>query len=110
MVTWQDLSAKFEVSSVERAQRLERRLASVLRQLEIRIAEVDQLRHDLDGDLLSSSRGQQLQRRLVDLEREAGAWQGQYERVMATKTMRALRVPRSLYGRLRARLGYGNPP
>jgi hypothetical protein len=68
------------------------------------------LRHDLDRDLRSSSRGQQLERRLLELEREAGAWRGQYERVMATKTMRALRVPRSLYGRLRARLGHRNPP
>jgi hypothetical protein len=107
-VSWHELPAEFAVSPDERAQRLERRLASVLRQLELRIAEVDQLRHDFDRQLLSSSRGQQLQRRLVELEREAVTWRGQYERLMATKTMRALRVPRSLYGRLRPRLD-GSP-
>jgi hypothetical protein len=102
-MSWHELPAEFRVGPEERAQRLERRLASVLRQLELRIAEVDHLRSDFDRHMLSTSRGQQWQRRLVDLEREAAAWRSQYERLMATKTMKALRVPRSLYGRLRDR-------
>jgi hypothetical protein len=84
--------------------RLERRLDRVLRQLELRIAEIDRLHANYERQLLVTARGRQLQRRLVELEREAAAWRGHYEGLMAAKTMKALRLPRAVYGALRAGL------
>jgi chromosome segregation ATPase len=97
-----------------RAARLERRAAGLVRQLELRIAEVEDLRARLAA-LDTTSRSQQLE---LDQERRAREHHeeqvreereelaaarvkaDEYDRIMRTKTMKWLRVPRAVYTRI----------
>jgi hypothetical protein len=97
---WQELPEKFEVSSAAETARLQRRLEYVLRQLEWRIMEADRLR------VQAAEEHAQLEVLHDELEaqnREAVAWRNAYESLMATKTVRAARLPRALYARIRGR-------
>lgn len=76
--------------------RLERRLERVLRQLDVRITEIEQLRRELTS---GAARAAELEGRLDEATREANQWRENYRRLMATKTYRTLRIPRTLYAR-----------
>ena len=95
-MTWQELLTTFDVGPEERLLRLQRRLDRVLRQLELRITEVDQLRSDCEQQLLVASRGQQSQRRMAVLAGDAAVWRGHYARLLATRTTKARRSLRAL--------------
>lgn len=83
------LPRELDMADDARVAHLERRVAALTRQLEIRIGEVAAARDERD----------QLRRQLD----AAMAKADDYERLMATATMRLLRVPRDFYGRLRDR-------
>lgn len=90
-MSWSELPTTLDVGPEDRGRRVERRLGAVLRQLEQRIAELDRQRSEIAA-------------LRADVERhraEAERWRGEHEALMATKTMRALRLPRSLYSRFR---------
>jgi hypothetical protein len=86
---WQDLPTEVEIGDEDRVARLEARLAHVLRQLETRIAQVDELNAEIV--------------RLRSAREDADRYRRQFDALMATKTMRALRIPRQLYTKARAR-------
>lgn len=118
---WQKLPETFEVSGEAATARLQRRLTYVVRQLEWRIEEADRVgsrldeaRTQLEWRVEEAARMEaavedahaQLDRLRQELDartREADAWRRAYEATMATKTMRAARVPRALYARVRGR-------
>lgn len=82
-------------------ERYERRAAALQRQLERRIAEVDQLRAEVAA-LTAQLAGDGV----VVHPPAVAEWRAkaaEYDALMATKTMHVLRIPRALYGRLLAR-------
>ena len=114
-VGWQEFPGIFETTRDATTGRVQRRLGYVLRQLEWRINEANGLRAkvidaeaQLDGlrARLNDAEAQlEILRQQVDVrDREADAWRNAYEAMMATKTMRAVRIPRALYARIRGRL------
>ena len=100
-VRWQDLPATFEVGTDVTTERVQRRLEYVSRQLEWRIAEADRLRAQADE---TQARLDMERQRLDVQSRETQVWRSAYEAIMRTKTVRAARVPRALYARIRGRL------
>jgi dephospho-CoA kinase len=105
-VSWQELPALLEVDAEERADRLERRLDSVLRQLEWRIAEVDGLRAELQREQRARRRAEQagpgayvfvLPAALSETLRR-----GQ-QKLVVLKASPRLQIPRAMYRRLRPR-------
>jgi chromosome segregation ATPase len=102
---WQELPGTFEASGDAETARLERRLEYVLRQLEWRIMEADRLRAQIDETQaqIDETHAQldTLRQQLDVQSRETDAWRQEFEAVMATKTMRAARMPRTLYARIR---------
>ncbi len=97
-VGWQELPGIFEASSNATAERVQRRLEYVLRQLEWRIMEADRLSAKVEED---QAQLDFLRQQLADQSRETDVWRNAYESIMATKTMRAARMPRALYARVR---------
>jgi hypothetical protein len=83
-----DLPAELDISEAARADRLDRQLAGMRRQLERRIAEVEQLRARLGEEPTPAG----------ELARKAA----EYDALMRTKTMRLLAYPRVQWGRLLA--------
>jgi hypothetical protein len=99
-VGWQQLPGTFEASSDATTARAQRRLEYVLRQLEWRIMEADGLWAKVDE---TQAQLDILRQQVAVRSREAEAWRNEYEATMATKTMRAARIPRELYARIRGR-------
>lgn len=83
------LEELWEPDPAAEAERVTRRLAAVLRELERRSSDADRLQ--TERDLLAAE--------CHDLRQRAS----QYDALMATKTMRLLAVPRQFYARLRQR-------
>ena len=82
-------------------ERYARRAAALQRQLELRAAEVDQLRAEVAAlTARLAGAGEPVYAPAVVEWRAKAA---EYDALMATKTMHALRIPRALYGRLLAR-------
>ena len=93
-----------EVSSEALAERLQRRVTALERQLEARIAQVDDLRARLAQQerLTAEARGDASRSRAeADVLRPKAA---EYEALMRTFTMRALDRPRVLYAAARRRV------
>lgn len=89
-------SDRLEVSAEARAERLARRVAALERQVEARIGQVDDLRRRLAHA--------ERQAMPIGSELESSRKAAEYDALMATFTMRALRLPRSVYGDVRRRL------
>ena len=90
-------SDRLDVSAEARAERLARRVAALERQIESRIEQVEDLRRRLAH---AEREGMATGSDPVEARRKAA----QYDALMATFTMRALRVPRAVYGEVRRRL------
>lgn len=75
-----------------------RRAAALERQLELRTAEVDRLRAEV-AVLAGGGSGSAYSPVVAEWQAKAA----EYDALMATKTMHALRIPRAVYGRLLAR-------
>lgn len=86
-------------------ERYERRAAALQRQLERRIAEVDQLTAEVAA-LTAQLAGEGVVVHPSVVAPVMVQWQAkatEYDALMATKTMHVLRIPRALYGWLLAR-------
>jgi hypothetical protein len=95
-VEWQNLPDSLEVDDRARADRVERRLAAVVRQLESRIAETESLRARLDQMEQRRLAAFPLRDRLVALSNLARA------KVISAKASPRLSVPREAFRRLRS--------
>ena len=84
---------RLEIPPDARLERLQRRVAALERQLDARIAQVEELRHRLDD-----------QERLMGQVDVLQSKAGQYDALMRTFTMRALSRPRAWYAAARRRL------
>jgi predicted nucleic acid-binding Zn-ribbon protein len=107
---WRDLPPDLEVDDSARAARLERRVAAVLRQLDLRRDElersreevrtlqqdIDHLRVTLDREAEQAAAAREA---LINTEQEANRWRTAYEELSSSKTMRVVRIPRSFYSR-----------
>jgi septal ring factor EnvC (AmiA/AmiB activator) len=126
--SWTELPATLEAPTQARADRVERRLGRVLRHLEARLSELDQLRAALaisrrEAGLLQTSLGTaeqanaDLRQRCSDLDRENRALaercrdrSAAYDSLLATKSMRMLAMPRRIYGHVLQSTGRRRPP
>lgn len=90
-------SDRLNVSTEARAERLARRVAALERQVEARVEQVEDLRRQLaHAERQATSNASELA--------EARRIKAEYDALMATFTMRALRLPRAVYGEVRRRL------
>ena len=95
---------RLEIPPDARVERLQRRAAALERQLEARIAQVDELRDRLaEQERLAAAAKDDAARARAEAEalRPEAA---EYEALMQTFTMRALSRPRSWYASARSRL------
>jgi hypothetical protein len=95
---WTELPATLEVTPAQLGARAERRLAQVLRQLEMRLGEIESLQQELGAARqeldVARRENKVLAQRLHNAERE-------HDALLRTKSMRLLRVPRAVYGRVK---------
>jgi hypothetical protein len=89
-------SDPLEVSQDALVKRLQRRVAALERQLEARIAQV--------ADLQARIAQHQQDRPDPGVDADLRHRAAQYDALMATATMRALRLPRAWYGEVRRRI------
>ena len=95
------LPDRLEITDEALAARAERRVERLVRQLELRIAELDEVRPRLDrAEAELAAARLALEGCQAEL-RTARAKADEHDRLLATKTMRLLRVPRAAYGRVR---------
>ena len=96
-----DLPNALEISDAARSERLARQIRGLTRQLEVRIEVTEALQARLEEQSAAlAARETELAAVLVELP-ALRATAAEYHYVMATKTMRALRLPRRWYGGLR---------
>lgn len=97
-----EAAERLEIPHDAQVERLRRRSAALERQLEARIAQVE----DLQRRLAEAERpGAAGEAEVAALRQEAERWRTEYEALMNTFTMRALRQPRRWYAAARRRLG-----
>lgn len=95
---WTELPATVEITPAQRGARAERRLAQVLRQLEMRLGEIDGLQQELEAARQELSAARQENEVLAQRLHDAGR---EHDALLRTKSMRLLRVPRAVYGRVK---------
>lgn len=90
-----------DIPDEARIERLQRRAAALERQLDTRIAQVEALQKRLaeQAAVLDTAHAD-----AAAAHEETERWRTEYEALMNTRTMRALRLPRAWYAAVRRRL------
>ena len=91
------LPSEFDIDHDARDERLRRRLAGVLRQLEHRIGDLQEAQVALEAERQLS---EQLRAEVADLESQLAAARNEYHCLINTKSFRLADKPRRIYGQL----------